>query len=301
MARKVRRGPRLWVQLGWTVFTNGYARGFVKGHIWKGPSKAWCVPGLNCYSCPGALGACPLGSLQSTLGSGTPRLALYVLGFLLLVGAALGRFVCGWLCPFGLVQDLLHKIPFVRKLRALPGERWLRRLKYLLLAGFVILLPLFALDAFGQGSPWFCKYICPSGTLLAGWPLAAVNPILRQAVGFLFAWKSLLLVLLILLSLLVYRPFCRYLCPLGAVYGLFNPISLYRLEVAEDKCISCGKCQTACPMDLPVWERPNSMECIRCGDCIRTCPTGAISSTAARLRQSCTRRRTPSDGPKRPL
>ena len=171
MDRK-RRGLRTWVQLAWTALTNGYVQGFTTGTIWKGPSKAYCVPGLNCYSCPGALGACPLGALQSTLSSGRAKTALYVLGFLMLTGAALGRFVCGWLCPFGLVQDLLHKIPFVRKLRRLPGEPWLRRIKYLLLAGFVILLPLFAVDAFGQGSPWFCKYICPSGTLLAGWPLS---------------------------------------------------------------------------------------------------------------------------------
>ena len=140
--------------------------------------------------------------------------------------------MCGWLCPFGLVQDLLHKIPFVRKLRRLPGEKWLRRIKYLLLIGFVILLPLFAVDAFGQGSPWFCKYVCPSGTLLAGWPLAAVNPMLRDVLGFLFAWKSLLLILLIVLSLLVYRPFCRYLCPLGWLQVGLPPFASRHLEVS---------------------------------------------------------------------
>lgn len=63
---KKRRGLRTWVQLAWTALTNGYVQGFTSGTIWKGPSKAYCVPGLNCYSCPGALGACPLGALQST-------------------------------------------------------------------------------------------------------------------------------------------------------------------------------------------------------------------------------------------
>src|SRR5699024_6590273 len=140
---------RLLVQLGWAALSNGYVQGFLGGKIWRGGTKAFCVPGLNCYSCPGALGACHLGSLQVSLATHSGRGTAYVLGFLILVGALIGRGVCGWLCPFGLVQDLLHKIPFPQKLRKLPGDRVLKWLKYLLLAGFVVILPLFALDAFG--------------------------------------------------------------------------------------------------------------------------------------------------------
>ncbi|WP_202620977.1 4Fe-4S binding protein [Pseudoflavonifractor sp. 524-17] len=277
--QNTRRGPRLLVQLAWAALTNGYAQGFAQGKIWRGASKGYCVPGLNCYSCPGALGACPLGALQAALASGNYKFALYVTGFLLFFGAVLGRFVCGWLCPFGLVQDLLHRIPFPRKRKTLPGDRLLRWVKYLLLAGFVVLLPMFALDAFGQGSPWFCKWVCPSGTLLAGWPLAAANGALRAVLGALFAWKSAILIVLILLSAAVYRPFCRYLCPLGAVYGLFNPIAFCRLKLDEEKCIGCGQCRAACKLDLSPCRQPNSMECIRCGDCLRACPTGALTST----------------------
>ena len=282
--RTLRQRIRLAVQLCFTAVTNGYVQGFVTGRIFSGPSKAYCVPGLNCYSCPGALGACPLGSLQAVLSSRDYRFAAYVLGFLMIVGAFFGRFVCGWLCPFGLIQDLLYKIPFVKKLRALPGDRFLRWLKYVLLVGFVILLPLFAVDAVGLGSPWFCKWICPSGTLLGGWPLALINEGLRAALGFLFAWKSALLILIILLSILVYRPFCRYLCPLGAIYGLFNPIALYRFRVDRENCTSCGACRKACKLDIPVWEKPNSIECIRCGACLDVCPEQALSSTLARNR-----------------
>ena len=270
---------RLCIQVVFTALTNGYAVGFAKGTIYTGPTKSLCVPGLNCYSCPGALGACPIGSLQAVLGSRDYQFTFYIVGFLMAVGAVFGRFVCGWLCPFGLLEDLLYKVPFVKKINKLPGDRWLKWLKYVILIGFVILLPLYAVDFLGQGDPWFCKYICPSGTLGAGIPLVLANEGMRSAVGWLFAWKNLVLAVLILLSFLVYRPFCRYLCPLGAIYGLFNPISFYRLKVDQKKCISCGACQKVCKLDIAVWETPNSLECIRCGDCKKACPHGAIGSS----------------------
>ncbi len=269
---------RTWVQICFTALSNGYAAGFAKGNIYKGPGKRFCLPGLNCYSCPGALGACPIGSLQAVLSSRDYSFTFYVAGFLLLAGALAGRLVCGWLCPFGLVQDLLHKLPFPKKLRTLPGERILRLLKYVILVGFVIVLPLTVLDVIGQGSPWFCKYICPSGTLFAGIPLIAANPPLRAALGWLFTWKVSILIALLLLSVIIYRPFCRYLCPLGAIYGCFNPIALYRFQIDAASCTHCSVCRNVCPMDIPVDKALNSPDCIRCGKCKAACPHSAISS-----------------------
>ncbi len=277
---------RMWVQFCFTVLTNGYAAGFAGGKIFQGTTKKLCLPGLNCYSCPGALGACPIGSLQAVLSDRNYSFTFYVTGFLLLAGTLAGRFVCGWLCPFGLVQDLINKIPFPKKLKKLPGDKVLSYLKYVILVGFVIILPLTVLDIVGQGSPWFCKYICPSGTLFAGIPLIASNPPLRAALGWLFTWKMAILVLLIVLSVIVYRPFCRYLCPLGAIYGLFNPIALYRFKVSEDKCTKCGVCRSTCPMDITVYKTPNSPECIRCGKCKTACPHGAICN-AVRTNTKC--------------
>ena len=273
---KLRKHLRTLVQLVFAALTNGYAAGFAKGTIYKGAGKLVCVPGLNCYSCPGALGSCPIGSFQAVITSRTNKFTFYVIGFFLLFGALFGRLICGWLCPFGLVQDLLHKIPFPKKLRRLPGDRVLKYLKYVILVGFVIVLPLTVLDIVGQGQPWFCKYICPSGTLFAGIPLIASNPPLRAALGWLFTWKAAILAALLLLSIVVYRPFCRYLCPLGAIYGLFNPVALYRFRIDAEKCTQCGACQRTCKLDIPVWQTPNSPECIRCGDCRRACPHGAV-------------------------
>lgn len=267
---------RLCVQILFTALTNGYAIGFLEGKIYQGSSKKICIPGLNCYSCPGAVASCPIGSLQAVLGSSRYQFSFYVIGFLMIIGSLMGRFVCGWLCPFGLVQDLLYKVPFVSKIRKVPFDRQLRCLKYVIFAVFVVGMPILITGIGGNGDPWFCKLICPSGTLFAGIPLIFSNPALRQAAGLLFGWKMLVLILIILLSMIICRPFCRYLCPLGAVYGLFNRFSLYQYEVDAMKCSHCGKCEKECGMDIKVYEQPNSVECIRCGKCIRICPEGAI-------------------------
>lgn len=268
---------RTIVQVLWTFISNSYLIGFAKGKIYTGPLKSLCVPGLDCYSCPGTLGSCPIGSLQAVIGSPKYQLALYVSGVIMLFGALMGRFVCGWLCPFGLLQDLLHKIPFPKKIHKFCGDRVLRYVKYVILLVFVILLPMFVVDIIGQASPYFCKYICPSGIFLGGIPLVANNTMLRDAIGFLFAWKSLILLLCILLSIIVYRPFCKYICPLGAIYALCNPISLKKLHLDREKCVSCGKCAKVCKMGVDPAQTPNHMECIRCGKCIEACPKDALS------------------------
>ena len=249
--------------------------GFFKGNIYQGSFKNICLPGLNCYSCPGALGACPIGAMQSTLTSRNHKTAFYALGFLIFFGALLGRFVCGFLCPFGLVQDLIYKLPLKRKRKLLPGDKWLKYIKYVILVLFCILLPLVALDAVGQGKPWFCAYICPSGTFLGGIPLVAANESLQSVLGWLWNWKLALLLGLLILSLFFYRPFCRYLCPLGAIYGCFNKVSLFKYR-KTDGCIDCGKCKSSCPFDLDPSKDPNTAECIRCGRCLDACPADAL-------------------------
>lgn len=268
---------RHWIQALWALLTNSYAIGFVQGKIYRGKLKNLCVPGMNCYSCPSALGACPIGSLQAVIGNGNFKFAFYVAGFLMFIGALIGRFVCGWLCPFGLLQDLLHKIPFPKKIKIFRGDKLLRWLKYAILIVFVILMPMFLVDLLGQGAPYFCKLICPVGTLEGGIPLVLLNKALRGALGWLYTWKLVILAVVLFLSILIYRPFCKYLCPLGAIYSVFNPISVFRYRVAPDKCIRCGACAKSCDMGCDPVKNANSPECIRCGKCKKSCPTGAIS------------------------
>ena len=267
---------RTAVQAAAAVFFNGYAAGFFKTKIFTGNTKGLCVPVLNCYSCPGALGACPIGSLQAILAGKDRRLPFYVLGTLMLFGVLLGRLACGFLCPFGFLQDLLAKLP-VKKIK-LPKkiDRVLRLLKYAVLLVFVLLLPVFLVDKYGAGAPWFCKLICPAGTLEGGVPLLLGDERLRALAGWLFSWKALVLLAVLLGAVWIPRFFCRYLCPLGAIYGLFNRFSLSRMALDKEKCVGCKACEKTCPMAVDVTKDINTAECIRCGKCKAVCPTGAI-------------------------
>lgn len=261
---------RMAVQGIAALIQNANLKGFFTGKIYGGAAKNVCVPGLNCYSCPGAAGACPIGSLQNAVSGYKFRFPYYVLGLLIFFGALLGRLVCGLVCPFGFLQDLLHKIPFPVKVKTFRGDRTLRKLKYVVFLFLVVILPVtFKL------TPVFCKYVCPSGTL-AGILLSFTNTELFAVLGKLFTWKLSLLLILVASSVVVYRPFCKYLCPLGAFYAPFNKISVVQLNVDRDKCTHCRACQKVCGMCVDPAENPTDTECIRCGKCVSHCPAGAL-------------------------
>ncbi len=265
------------IQAGFGILSNGYFKGFLTARIYKGPLKRFCVPGMNCYSCPGALGACPIGAMQSVFDGRRRRFAFYVVGYLAAIGLFVGRFICGWLCLFGLIQELLYKIPTPKLKVPERLDKILRYFKYVLLILFVFALPFFYRSSFGAGDPFFCKYICPVGTLEGGIPLVLLNSGMRAAAGALFRWKFAILIICILASIFIYRPFCKYMCPLGAFYGLFQKISLLRLSINEDACINCGACQNICKMNVDPVKNPNSAECIRCGECVKACPKAALT------------------------
>ena len=263
------------VQLYAALLYNANIKGFFNGQIYKGKTKHLCVPGLNCYSCPGAIGSCPLGALQNALSTSDTRLPAYIFGIIILFGLSLGRTICGWLCPVGLGQELLYKIktPKVKKNRF---TRVLSYLKYVILGVLVVLVPmLFTI-------PGFCEYICPAGTFEGGLGLLSnsANEGKLAILGPLFTWKFMLLVLIIVGAVFIYRVFCRFLCPLGALYGFFCRIALLGVKLDKNKCTDCGLCVSVCKMDI---KNVGDHECIHCGACISACPAKAISWKGEKL------------------
>lgn len=274
------------VQAGWGILSNGYIIGFIKGRIYRGPLKNFCVPGMNCYSCPGALGSCPIGAMQSVLDGRKRTFPFYVIGYLSIIGLMVGRFICGWLCLFGLLEELLYKIPTPKLKLPEKLDKVLRYLKYLILLIFVFAFPFFCRSEYGVGEPFFCKFICPVGTLEGGIPLVLLNEGMRSAVGFLFKWKFVGLIMCLLTSVFIYRPFCKYICPLGAFYSLFQRVSFLRMSYDTNKCINCGACARKCKMNVDPVRNPNSIECIRCGECVKGCPQGALTFSSIKKEQN---------------
>ena len=259
---------RKYIQVISALLYNANFKGFAEGKIYQEKIKNVCVPGLNCYSCPGAVGACPLGSFQNAIYSSGKTIPFYIVGTLLLFGVIFGRVVCGFLCPFGLIQELIYKIPSP-KIKKNKVTKALSKLKYVILVVFV-----FVLSAIKE-YPAFCKYICPAGTIEGGIPLALGNPSIAAMLGTLFTWKSIVLCIIVIGAVFIYRDFCRFICPLGAIYSFFNKIAFMGVCVDETKCDNCGRCIRECKMDV---SHVGDMECIQCGECKAKCHKNAIMS-----------------------
>jgi polyferredoxin len=134
---------------------------------------------------------------------------------------------------------------------------------------------------------WFCKYFCPAGTVEGALPLMAVNAPLRDAAGLLFDWKLIVAVAIVAMSVFVYRFFCRFFCPLGAIYGLFNRLALYRMKADERLCTHCGRCAAVCEQNGHAVTAEGHLlhlaACTRCGKCVDACYVGALEMVGKRM------------------
>jgi polyferredoxin len=245
------------------LIVNGHYNFFKTLSIYQGRLKNVCFPVLNCHSCPLALYTCPVGAIQHFIV--TARFPVYVLSTIAIVGTAFGRMPCGLLCPFGYLQDLLYKLGSVR----IEIPKYVLNVKYVILVMLVIVVP------FYTSLPVFCK-ICPVAVLEAGFPLAFIEEsvqgkLFNQETGMFTGWmfllKTLFLTGVLLAAVRIKRPFCRILCPLGALLGIFNRFSIVGISVDQEKCTKCELCARMCPMDIDISSNPDSPECVRCMKC----------------------------------
>ncbi len=250
---------RLWVQAGFLM-------------VWLDPLKlrmhSFCSPVFHCYACPLATFACPIGIIAQF--SALHLFPFMVVGLLLLLGSLLGAVICGWLCPFGLLQDLTARIPTPK----LKIPAWLGGGRYVMLVGTVILIPYL----WGEGHPLFVCQICPAGGLEKAVPDMVTAASQGQPIPWPNALKLGIIVTFLIAIVFTVRPWCRILCPLGAIYGLCNRFSVLRLDLKEHQCTDCKRCRTLCDYGIQPDQTPNSDQCLRCLECTQ-CGPGALQTS----------------------
>lgn len=219
-------------------------------------------PFLYCYGCPFAAFGCPIGVIQNFITYG--QIPLFTIGSLGVYGTLLGRAFCGWACPFGALHDLLSYLRGSKNFKIRPF--WYTKF----IALFVVLgAAWYAMDTV------FCK-LCPSGSLFGAIPFYVQN--LGIPVGKPFYIHMFTLALTIVLALLISRFWCRYLCPLGAIAGAFNKVSIVNISLDEKKCKKCFVCLETCGMGIiKLKDIGDSTDCILCGRCVEACPEKALS------------------------
>ncbi len=214
---------------------------------------------------------CPFGGIETAwryLSSGgqyvpkTHTSNLILLTGLLFATLIAGSAFCGWICPFGAVQDLLTGI---RKRLHLPEIQVPQRLDQVLRYGRYVMLGLILYQTIVSVKLWFAT-IDPYRTLFGLDWLFDFQPAV--------AWAAYLSTAIVLISsFFVERAWCRYACPLGGALSLVGKFSLLRIRRTEDSCKGCAICSRPCPVKLPVaTAKTISSDCIGCLECVDTCP-----------------------------
>ena len=247
-----------------------------------GIKTGFCFPFFYCHACPSASAACPIRSLEISVykvfknsASFSIQFLLYPLLILWTVGLMSGRAICGWACPFGLLQRLTtkparwlkNKYPKLKSFDRSKADRSLRYTKYAVLITLVFLIPAFIGFMFTD--------ICPNGVLFGTIPIMLLNP--GQYVPASYFYPALVVFILFFIFIFtIERGWCRYLCPVGALLAPFNKISYLSVDVDKEECIHCNACSNVCPMAIDVPNMNRDLECIYCGKCVSACPKSII-------------------------
>jgi ferredoxin-type protein NapH len=290
---------RLLVQLGFFVIFNAAFLGL--------PLLPVFLPVFECFAMPDKTVLCNFGILQRNLSfmwTVSPAFPLASLAMFVIVGATLGRALCGWACPLGFSQDVMASgVRLFKKRQKEPPQKLhsiLTSVKYMVLfASLVIVASVsityliswlsgkryaFSLGVCGQAP--YCV-ICPVPVLFGTLP-SLIGALFSGApipqLPFTFYIGLSVLIFLIAASIITRRFWCRYLCPMGALMSLFNKFSLLHIKKKEGKCnASCREhlqnCSKNCPMGIQVsqnLEPSSNPECILCYQCAESCPNKAM-------------------------
>jgi ferredoxin-type protein NapH len=255
--------------------------GLLTSNFWGISTGRLCLPILHCEACTLSWFLCPIGGMLSS-SVAFHEWPILTLAIIAGGGLLVGRVFCGWVCPTGLVQDLLYKIP-APKIELPPV---LNVAKY----GFLLVTVVAVAYFVGKDTrAFFCNF-CPTAT---------AEVVLPQMIAdhdyALDAWRLVRFAVLaatVMLAIGHPRSFCKIVCPVGALVALTNKFSLFALRLDAAKCIHCQKCDRACPTGVPV-ERSSETgraisrhpECVECLTCESVCPTRAIANNSRVLRQ----------------
>ncbi len=185
-------------------------------------------------------------------------------GVLLAIALLGGSFYCGWLCPFGLFQEILSwlgkKISPSGKVLKIPLklEKKLIIFRYaLLLVGLISLLGIYLPNVLTEISS----------------PLQTFSSVLTRNISYIKTSTWIIFGVVLILSIFIERPFCRYLCPQGALYGLLSLGRILTIKRNKNTCVSCGLCDRSCPMQIQISEKNQirNTQCINCFRCISSC------------------------------
>ena len=215
------------------------------------------------------------GGIMTSIAGGSFVLSENIGRIILILGVFLitlvwGRFFCGFICSFGAMQDLLNSIgkliPFKIKVPE-KADKWLKLLKYALLAFVAVGVWGFSVTGDTVWSPWTVFGVYSS---FSGW----------SSLKYFLTLGGVFLLLIIIGSMFIERFFCRYLCPLGALFSLVSRFRIYSLKRKPDKCGNCKLCTSKCSMGIPLYkyEKVRSGECINCMKCTSVCPNENIAA-----------------------